>query len=95
MSMTAPTLRIATANIAALDVKIEHFDSPYAVVAEKPDEVTGVGQRSAQEIIAELGVTAAAGALIYGVSMDDFLASPHLSLIMTDEIGLPLVLSGA
>jgi hypothetical protein len=44
-----------TADIAELDAKIETMIAPFAPAVEKLDEITGVGLRSAQEIIAEIG----------------------------------------
>jgi transposase len=44
------------ADIAELDARIEAMIAPFAQAVEKLDEITGVGVRSAQEIIAELGV---------------------------------------
>jgi transposase len=44
------------ADIAHLDTKVEQLIGPFAPAVEKLDEVTGVGLRSAQEIIAEIGV---------------------------------------
>jgi transposase len=47
-------------DIAALDARIEQLIAPFAPAVEKLDEITGVGPRSAQELIAEIGVTMAA-----------------------------------
>jgi transposase len=44
------------ADIAELDVRIEQMIAPFAQAVDKLDEITGVGVRSAQEIVAELGV---------------------------------------
>jgi transposase len=44
------------ADIADLDAKIEELIAPFAAAVEKLDEITGIGVRSAQEIIAEVGV---------------------------------------
>ena len=44
------------ADIAELDTQIEQMIAPFAAAVAKLDEVTGVGLRSAQEIIAEIGV---------------------------------------
>lgn len=44
------------ADIAELDARIEQMIAPFAQAVAKVDEITGVGLRSAQEIIAELGV---------------------------------------
>jgi transposase len=44
------------ADIADLDARIEEMIAPFARAVETLDEITGVGLRSAQEIIAELGV---------------------------------------
>jgi transposase len=48
------------ADIAQLDTKIEELVAPFAHAARQLDEITGIGIRSAQEIIAEIGVTMAA-----------------------------------
>jgi transposase len=44
------------ADIAQLDAKVEQLIAPFAPAVDKLDEVTGIGVRSAQEIIAEIGV---------------------------------------
>ena len=44
------------ADIAELDARIEQMIAPFGEAVAKLDEITGVGLRSAQEIIAELGV---------------------------------------
>jgi transposase len=44
------------ADIVALDAKVEELIVPFAPAVERLDEITGVGLRSAQEIIAEIGV---------------------------------------
>lgn len=44
------------ADIAQLDARIEELIAPFAQAVETLDEITGVGVRSAQEFIAELGV---------------------------------------
>jgi transposase len=44
------------ADIAELDAKIEELIAPFAAAVAKLDEITGIGPRSAQEIVAELGV---------------------------------------
>jgi transposase len=44
------------ADIVALDAKIEELIAPFAPAVAKLDEITGVGVRAAQEIIAEVGV---------------------------------------
>jgi transposase len=44
------------ADIAELDARIEELIAPFAWAAEKLDEITGIGLRSAQEMVAELGV---------------------------------------
>lgn len=44
------------ADIAELDTRIEELVAPFAQAVAKLDEITGVGVRSAQEIIAEIGV---------------------------------------
>jgi len=44
------------ADIADLDARIEQMIAPFARAVEKLDEITGIGVRSAQEIIAEVGV---------------------------------------
>jgi transposase len=43
-------------DIADLDARIEQMIAPFAPAVEKLDEITGVGVRSAQELIAEIGV---------------------------------------
>ena len=48
------------ADIAGLDARIEEMIAPFAQAVEEPDEITGIGVRSAQEIIAALGVDMAA-----------------------------------
>ena len=45
-----------TADIAALDAKIDELLVPFLDAAQRLDEITGVAVRSAQELIAELGV---------------------------------------
>ncbi|WP_274534578.1 IS110 family transposase [Micromonospora sp. CB01531] len=45
-----------TADIAELDTRIEQMIAPHTEAVNTLDEITGVGLRSAQEIIAELGV---------------------------------------
>jgi transposase len=44
------------ADIAELDARIEELMAPFAWAVEKLDEITGIGLRSAQEMVAELGV---------------------------------------
>jgi transposase len=44
------------ADIADLDARIEQMIAPFARAVQQLDEITGVGVRSAQEFIAELGV---------------------------------------
>ncbi|WP_446215751.1 IS110 family transposase [Micromonospora sp. IBHARD004] len=44
------------ADIAQLDNRIEEMIAPFAAAVAKLDEITGVGIRAAQEIIAEIGV---------------------------------------
>jgi transposase len=46
-----------TADIAILDARIDELIAPFADVVDQLDEIPGVGQRSAQELIAEIGVT--------------------------------------
>src|SRR5947207_1490450 len=48
------------ADIAELDTKIEELIAPFAQAVAKLDEIPGIGLRSAQELIAEIGVTMAA-----------------------------------
>ncbi len=48
------------ADIVAIDARIEELIGPFSDAVEKLDEITGIGVRSAQEIIAEIGVTMAA-----------------------------------
>jgi transposase len=47
------------ADIAALDARIGEMIAPFAAAVAQLDEVTGIGVRSAQEIIAEVGVNMA------------------------------------
>ena len=47
------------ADIAALDARIGELIAPFAAAVAQLDEVTGIGVRSAQEIIAEVGVNMA------------------------------------
>ncbi|MEV0390042.1 transposase [Nonomuraea sp. NPDC050643] len=58
----AVLLRLMLANIdrlsehaALLDAEIEHAMAPFSVQAAQPDEITGVGQVAAQELIAKIG----------------------------------------
>jgi transposase len=44
------------ADIAVLDARIQEMIAPFAAAVARLDEITGVGERSAQEIIAEVGV---------------------------------------
>jgi transposase len=44
-------------DIAEVDTRIEQLIIPFTATVERLDEITGVGARSAQEIIAEIGVT--------------------------------------
>jgi transposase len=44
-----------SADIAALDARIEELIAPFAHAVERLDEIPGIGRRSAQEIIAEIG----------------------------------------
>ena len=44
------------ADIAVLDTRIEQMIAPFAQAAAKLDEITGVGERAAQELVAEIGV---------------------------------------
>ncbi|MCM0679181.1 IS110 family transposase [Micromonospora phytophila] len=46
-----------TADITALDARIDELIAPFAAAVDKLDEIPGVGRRSAQELIAEIGVT--------------------------------------
>src|SRR3954469_1836540 len=46
-----------TADIAALDARIDELIAPFAHAVEQLDEIPGIGRRSAQELIAEIGVT--------------------------------------
>jgi transposase len=43
-------------DIAALDTRIEQLIAPFAQAAARLDEITGVGERAAQELVAEIGV---------------------------------------
>lgn len=44
------------ADITVLDARIEELIAPFAQAAARLDEITGIGKRSAEEIIAEIGV---------------------------------------
>jgi transposase len=44
------------ADITVLDTRIEQLITPFAQAAAKLDEITGVGDRAAQELVAEIGV---------------------------------------
>jgi transposase len=44
-------------DIAEVDARIEELITPFTAAVERLDEITGIGARSAQEIIAEIGVT--------------------------------------
>jgi transposase len=46
-----------TADIAILDARIDELIAPFAAAVGQLDEIPGIGQRSAQELIAEIGVT--------------------------------------
>lgn len=46
-----------TADIANLDARIDELIDPFIDAVNKLDEVPGVGQRSAQELVAEIGMT--------------------------------------
>jgi transposase len=46
----------ASADIATLEAKIEAELAPFALAAERLDEITGVGRTAAQVIIAEVGL---------------------------------------
>jgi transposase len=46
----------ASADIATLEAKIEAEIAPFALAAERLDEITGVGRTAAQVIIAEVGL---------------------------------------
>jgi transposase len=46
-----------TADIAILDARIDELIAPFADAVDKLDEIPGIGPRSAQELIAEIGVT--------------------------------------
>jgi transposase len=45
-----------SADIAALDSVIAHHCQPYADVVQRFDEIPGIGTRSAEELIAEIGL---------------------------------------
>lgn len=45
-----------TADLANLDARIEQLIAPFTPAVERLDEITGIGVRSAQELIAEIGV---------------------------------------
>jgi transposase len=51
---------VLAADIAGLDTRIEELIASFAQAARWLDEITGVGVRSAQELIAEIGVSMAA-----------------------------------
>ncbi len=55
------------ADITGLDARIDELIAPFVQAVEKLDEITGIGIRSAQEIIAEIGV-----------NMDAFPTAAHL-----------------
>jgi hypothetical protein len=44
-------------DITEVDTRIEQLIAPFAAVVDQLDGITGVGVRSAQEVIAEIGVT--------------------------------------
>jgi len=46
-----------TADITTLDARIDELIAPFAAAVDKLDEIPGIGPRSAQELIAEIGVT--------------------------------------
>jgi transposase len=46
-----------TADIAILDARVDELIAPFVKAVEQLDEIPGIGQRSAQELIAEIGVT--------------------------------------
>jgi hypothetical protein len=46
-----------TANIADLDARIDELITPFIDAVGKIDEIPGIGQRLAQELVAEIGVT--------------------------------------
>jgi hypothetical protein len=46
-----------TADVATLDERIDALIAPYISAVDKLDEIPGIGHRSAQELIAEIGVT--------------------------------------
>jgi transposase len=46
-----------TADIAILDARIDELIAPFLHAVEQLDEIPGIGPRSAQELIAEIGVT--------------------------------------
>jgi transposase len=48
------------ADIAQLDTRIEELIAPFAQAVDRLDEITGIGLRSAQELIAEIGANMAA-----------------------------------
>ena len=45
-----------SADIAALDARVEELIAPFAVAVDSLDDIPGVGPRAAQEIIAEIGI---------------------------------------
>jgi transposase len=44
-----------TADIAALDARVEELIAPFAAAVDRLDEIPGIGRRAAQEILAEIG----------------------------------------
>jgi transposase len=48
---------VLTADIAALDARVNELIAAFTDAVDRLDEIPGVGQRSAQELVAEIGVT--------------------------------------
>jgi transposase len=48
---------VLTADIATLDARVDELIAPYADAVDQLDEIPGVAQRSAQELVAEIGAT--------------------------------------
>lgn len=46
-----------TADIATLDARVDELIAAFTDAVERLDEIPGIGQRSAQELVAEIGVT--------------------------------------
>jgi len=46
----------ASADIAAVEARVEALVTPFAQAVEKLDEITGVGRTAAHVVIAEIGI---------------------------------------